>query len=63
MSAKIFLYLAVSPAVIYAMSSLNINGIFKKNSIMAARLFYYLIGLIMIFLVTNCLYDIFLSMQ
>jgi len=60
MSSKFFLYLAITPLVIFGMSSLNINGIFKKNKITQAWVFYFLLGISLIYLVTNCLYDVFL---
>lgn len=61
MSVKFFLYLGVTPLVIWAMDSLNINQIFKKNKVMQARIFYLLLGLVMIYLITNFIYDFFLS--
>lgn len=60
MSSKFFLYLAITPLVIYGMSSLNINGIFKKNSVIGAHIFIFLIAISLIYLVTNCIYDVFL---
>ncbi len=60
MSSKFFLYLAITPLVVYGMSSLNINGIFKKNHVISARVFYFLLAISLIYLVTNCLYDVFL---
>lgn len=60
MSSKFFLYLAVTPLVIYGMSSLNINGIFKKNKVASAWVLYILFGLSLIYLVTNCIYDVFM---
>ena len=60
MSSKFLLYLVITPLVIYGMSSLNINNIFKKNRVVSAHVFMYLIGAALIYLVTNCIYDIFL---
>lgn len=60
MSSKFFLYLVITPLVAYGMSSLNINGIFKKNKVGAAWIFYFLLGVSLIYLVTNCFYDVFL---
>lgn len=60
MTPKFFLYLAITPLVIYGMSSLNINGIFKKNKVAQAWVFYFVLGISLIYLVTNCLYDVFL---
>ncbi len=61
MSAKFFLYLFTTPLVIWAMDSININHIFKKNRIWQARIFYTILGLSLIYLFTNFIYDVFLS--
>ena len=62
MSAKFFLYLFSTIIVIYSIDSININQIFKKNKIMQARIFYFLIALCMIELLTSFLYN-FLKQQ
>ena len=54
---KFVLYLLVIPLVIYAMDGININGIFKKNKIYQARIFYILVIFGMSYLVCNFLYD------
>jgi len=59
MSAKLFLYLFSSVIVIYSIDSVNINAIFKKNKIYQARIFYFLLALCMIELLTNFLYNLF----
>ncbi len=59
MSGKFFLYVAVTFLVIWAMDSVNINKIFKKDKILQARIFYFLLGISMIYLVTNFIFDIF----
>lgn len=56
---KFFLYLVVTILVIWAMDSLNINGIFKKGKIFQARLLYFFLGVSLIYLVTNFLMDLF----
>lgn len=61
MSSKILLYFITTPLVIFAMDSININQIFKKNKVKQAQIFYILLGIALIYLVTNFLYDIFLS--
>lgn len=61
MSGKFFLYCAVTILVIWAMESVNINGIFKKNRVIQARVFYFLLGISMIYLVTNFFWDLFTS--
>ena len=47
MTGKFFLYCAITFLVIWAMDSININGIFKKNRILQARIFYFLLGISM----------------
>ena len=59
MSGKFFLYVAVTFLVIWAMDSVNINKIFKKDKILQARIFYFFLGISMIYLVTNFIFDIF----
>lgn len=60
---KFFLYVVVTILVIWAMDSVNINGIFKKNKIIQARVFYFLLGISLIYLVTNFLMDLFTSVK
>ena len=57
---KFVLYLLTIPLVIYAMDSVNMNSIFKKNKEYQARIFYILLVFGVSYLVTNFLYD-FLS--
>lgn len=61
MSGKFFLYILVTIAVIWAMDSININQIFKKNRVIQARLFYFLLTISLIYLVTNFIMDLFTS--
>ena len=56
---KYFLYVVVTILVIWSMDSLNINGIFKKNKVVQARILYFFIGISLIYLVTNFLMDLF----
>ena len=63
MTFKFFLYFAVTIVVIWAMDSININGIFKKNRILQARVFYFLLGLSLIYLVTNFIWDLYSSIK
>lgn len=63
MSGKFYLYVVVTFIVIWAMDSLNINGIFKKNRVYQARIFYFLLALALIYLVTNFIYDISLTVN
>ncbi len=59
MSVKAFLYLFSSIVVIWSIDSVNINQIFKKNRIMQAKVFYFLLAISMIQLLTMFLYDLF----
>ena len=61
MSVKFFIYIFVAIIVIWAMDSININQIFKKNRVMQARVFYCLLGITLIYLITNFIFDFFLS--
>ena len=61
MSVKFFIYILVSIIVIWAMDSVNINQIFKKNRLLQARVFYLLLGLSIIYLITNFIFDFFVS--
>lgn len=54
---KFVIYLVVIPLVIYSVDSVNMNGIFKKNKIYQARLFYILLVFGLSFLIENFLYD------
>lgn len=59
MNYKFLLYILVTILVIWSLDSVNINQIFKKNKVIQARVFYFLLGISMIYLVTNFLIDIF----
>lgn len=59
MSVKFFLYIFSSIIVIWSIDSVNITGIFKKNRVMQARVFYFLIAVCMIELLTQFLYNLF----
>lgn len=61
MSGKFFLYILVTIAVIWAMDSVNINQILKKNKILQARVFYFFLAISLIYLVTNFIMDLFTS--
>lgn len=59
MSAKFFLYLFSTILVIYSFDSININQIFKKNKVGQARIFYFILALCMIELLTSFFYNLF----
>lgn len=63
MTGKFVIYIIVSILVIWSLEAININGIFKKNRVWQATTFYFLLALSMIYLVTNFVYDIFLSFK
>ncbi len=63
MSGKFFLYCAVTILVICAMDSVNINRIFKQNRVIQATIFYFLLGISLIYLVTNFIWDLFTSVK
>ncbi len=63
MTSKFLLYVVNTILVIWAMDSININGIFKKNRILQARVFYFLLGLSLIYLVTNFIWDLYSSIK
>ncbi len=63
MTGKSFLYIVDTMLVIWAMDSININKIFKKNRIVQARVFYFLLGISLIYLVTSFLFDLFTSIK
>lgn len=61
MGYKFFLYIVVTIVVIWAMDAVNINKIFKKGKSLQASVFYFLLGISLIYLVTNFLADLFTS--
>lgn len=63
MNAIIYIYLIVAPIVIWSMDSININQIFKQGRVIQANICYFLIGLSLIYLVSNFLYDFFFATQ
>lgn len=63
MNGKFFLYIPVTMLVIWAMDAVNINQIFKKNRVIQARVFYFLLGISLIYLVTNFIMDLFTSIK
>ena len=63
MTAKFVLYVAVTILVIWTLDAVDINRIFKQNRVIQATIFYFLIGLSMIYLVTNFIWDLFISVK
>lgn len=63
MQGKVFIYLIVSVLVMWSLESININAIFKKNRVFQANLFYFFIGISLIYLVTNFIMDLYTSIK
>lgn len=61
MDAKFLLYIVIIPLVIWSIDSININQIFKKNKVMQAQMFYFILTISLSYLLTNFIYDVFLS--
>lgn len=59
MTIKTILYFVIVPLSIWALDSLNINGVFKKNRYYQSRLLYLMCGMGLSYLVVNFLYDFF----
>ena len=64
MTFKFILYFVVTILVIWTMDTININQIFKKNvNPVQAKLFYFFLGLSMVYLVTNFIYDLIMTIH
>ncbi len=63
MKGKFLIYIISTILVIWSMESVNINQIFKKNKILQARIFYFLLGISLIYLVTNFFMDLYTSIK
>lgn len=63
MKGKFLIYIISTILVIWSMESVNINQIFKKNKILQARVFYFLLGISLIYLVTNFFMDLYISIK
>ena len=63
MQGKFLLYIISTILVVWSMDSLNINQFFKKNKVFQARVFYFLLGISLIYLVTNFFMDLFTSVK
>ena len=56
---KTILYLVVTPLTLWALDSVNINKIFKKNKYYVSVLFYLLLTIALSYLVVNFFYDFY----
>lgn len=63
MNVKYYIYIFVTVLVVWAIESININQIFKKGRNIQVIVFYMLLSLSLIYLVTNFIYDFFISSQ
>lgn len=63
MKGKFLIYIISTILVIWSMESVNINQIFKKNRVFQARVFYFLLGISLIYLVTNFFMDLYTSIK
>ncbi len=63
MKGKFLIYIISTILVIWSMESVNINQIFKKNRVFQARIFYFLLGISLIYLVTNFFMDLYTSIK
>lgn len=61
MNIKTILYIIAVPFSIWALDSLNIQNLFKKNRKYQANLLYLLCSLSLSYLVVNFFYDFFLN--
>ncbi len=55
---KVFLYILFTFIAIYALDSINITNVFKKNRYYSSRVLYMMISVSLSYLVVNFLYDI-----
>lgn len=60
---KVILYIVVTVITIWALESLNLSSLFKKNRYYSSRVLYLLISMALSYLVVNFLYDFFVSKQ
>ena len=63
MYTKIVLYILMVPLSIFALDSINISKMLKKNKVFQARLLYFFLSLALSYLVVNMLYDFSLNWQ
>lgn len=54
---KFAIYVLSTIIVAWSMDAVNINGIFKKNQVIKARVFYFVLMLSLIYLLSSFLYD------
>lgn len=57
MLLKAFLYIFFTFVAIWALDSINITNLFKKNKYYASRVLYLMVSIALAYLVVNFLYD------
>ncbi len=57
MNLKFILYIINTFIVFVALDSININSIFKKNKNIQAKIFYFILGFSLVYLLTNFICD------
>ena len=60
---RIILYVFFVPISVWALDSININNLFKKNRYLQARILYLLCAISLSYLAVNFFMDFFLSTQ
>ena len=55
--AKLCVYIFCSILVIWSIDAVNINAIFKKTKVLKAQIFYFILALCLIYLLSNFIYD------
>ena len=60
MTAKTILYLVITPLVVWALDSINITNVFKKNRYYQARALYLILTVSLSYLTVNFIYDFFM---
>lgn len=59
MSIRLILYCIFIPFCIWIVTTMNLDKIFKKNSVMQIHCFYLIISLCLSYLVVNFLMDVY----
>lgn len=59
MKFELVLYVVITLISIWALESININNLFKKNKYYQARVLYLFVSMGLSYLVTNFLLDLF----
>lgn len=55
--AKLCVYIFSTIIVVWSIDAVNINGIFKKNQVFKAQVFYFVLMLCLIYLLSSFIYD------